>query len=1019
LDNNLELFETIIKFIESDLMKENKGLPSDIEILSNLSGFPVIPKILLKNKDLFDKLYKLYLGNKELRHPISNILKNIFANNLNSEIIINDHIDLINTLKAKILNEKPNTKSDSGLEIANNEIDSLIELIKEHYKPLIEKKVLSNNEIKDIIKLYSDVPEINAKLLSLQKELDHKSFLKYAEDNLKQVKETVKHITEVVRQAFEDHLNELESMKSSDTVLLPETVETVMTTATGLKKVSGNRKVSLISKMILFNPNNVKCKSPISCKDNSEIIGIIEQILTLMRKLYNENKTELNTEILQERITLIEILLENLKGLSISPDNHVSILELGLLNFMERSALDLNANKQKSIYSQCIDVLKNCTYSENAIPVFLSSTISDLLVIEVVKVYFKPELLSDPDVKQVFQYSNAVFSNLCKNKKGFSYLCSKLNQQKLLEIAEKTYNMDIIAAILEMFFNYIRNNSDEEINPFADALINLLLKSFSLSRKTDKLLINSFLLTGVLYKNDYRDKMSKLEVVKITNNEFEKFASNEEFINAVLFCLGKVTENNYKISKDVIDTGLLLKLQESVKNFVSNASIVENISGLYNSLVKNNLENIEKCIKMGVIKNIFSIIDNYLNSQKPEILLNCVTCLDSITISDTAINYLATETKFVPTILDLIEKKPDEFEMIKYALHSLGSYIYKDLGANIKSIDTEKLIAFLQVLQKRYYPYSDILININYIAGYLIKFIKDKSQIEKLFLIISDSIKIQDWNVPLILMALKLTYEILSNNSFLQDDIFENNMHCLFNLIKNHKDNLEILIAIYKILSLFAKNSIYSYTMINNGLLDLIRNTLDNQTGDKKFKNHLSEVIYNLLTILSKDSTNALKISDALMNNFMNELKSDESFGNQADVIKLISVLIKNRNCVEPLIQFNGFGYILKILVDCNNDIQTILNCFNIIYSIVDSSENYKKMASDLKVYNTVSDIVQKKGYLDKRIEFEGRTLIYAINSQPISLEAVDDINYIDIKVENPIKPDVRNYLTDGKVVKM
>jgi hypothetical protein len=1008
LENNLDLFEKIIAFIGSDLLKDNMGRQSDVKILSDLSVFPITPKLLIKSHDgeLLKKLISLYsnVGKEDIdmRKDLSNIFKNLLANGINIEEIVNNFIEAVKAVRMNLFN-KVDEKTETGLEIISNEIDSLVSLINEGGATV--ETLITDDDIQKIVEMYKHIESIQPKLQSLEDKLARKSNL----DSLQKDKEAVQSITEFVRNAFEDHMNELESLKTAEPELLPETLQTVMTTSSGIGGVSRNKRLSVITKVILFNPNNVRFKSPISSKDNSEVVGRIEQILQLIRKLHNDNKAEVDSGLSTERNNMIEVLLSNLKALSVSPDNHKSILELGLLHFMEKYVGD--PTKILKIYGQCIDVAKNCTYSENAIPSFLTSCIADQIVNEVLWVYTKPELLQDQDVMQIFVNSNQVFSSLCRSKKGFAYLSHKLNEQKLLEIATKTLNMDILAAILEMFTNYVQK-TEELANELFNELLGLLIKCFNLTHKTRKLMVNALILAGMLYREHHKDQMAKLDLIKVTTNEFDKHHNNEEFLNAVLFCLGKVTNHNVKNSRDLIDTGLLGKLVNASKDMITTPSIAENISSLYNSLVRNNLENIEKCIKAGVVNNIFFIINSYLDKPNPEIMLNCISSLDSMTISDTAIIYLAEGGKFVSTIYDVVEKRQNDLDVVKIALHSLGSFIYKDLGVNVRSIEVDRVVVFLINLQKTFYSNSDILININYIAGYLVKMIKDKEHREKVYLIISDSVKIQDWNVPLIVMALKLMTEILSGNTTLQDDVFENNLHCLLNLLKQHKENMEIQIAVYKLLALFAKNTVNSNSMIAAGVTDLVKSNLEAEFKDKKSP----QVVYNLLALLSKDPVNALKVSNTLMDNLIKALKEE----NPSDVLKLLSVLVRSKNCIEPFIQYNGLELVINILKANANDINTVLTCFAILYDVTDSSEDYRKMAYDFGLVDLVNEIIQKIGYLDKKIEFEGRTLIFTINSMTGGkLEELDDIGYSDIRLENPIKSDVRNFLTDGKVVKM
>ena len=43
----------------------------------------------------------------------------------------------------------------------------------------------------------------------------------------------------------------------------------------------------------------------------------------------------------------------------------------------------------------------------------------------------------------------------------------------------------------------------------------------------------------------------------------------------------------------------------------------------------------------------------------------------------------------------------------------------------------------------------------------------------------------------------------------------------------------------------------------------------------------------------------------------------------------------------------------------------------------------------------------------------------FLINMAKVKLEVVDDIDFTDIKIVNPIKPEVKNFLTSGKQLKI
>ena len=232
------------------------------------------------------------------------------------------------------------------------------------------------------------------------------------------------------------------------------------------------------------------------------------------------------------------------------------------------------------------------------------------------------------------------------------------------------------------------------------------------------------------------------------------------------------------------------------------------------------------------------------------------------------------KTNFQDLLLKVFLKKSSEPELIKNCLHCLGYYLNKDLGNNVKKMNFDQILLLLIFLQKNFYSNSDILININCISGYLINILKDKLAKEKLFLIIVESIKIQDWNVQLIVMTVKLIHDILKSESVEIDNIFEQTVHSIFILLRNHNDQ-DILIFSYNIIALFSKFFVLAWYMVNNGLVELIKVALETNYENKaKFK--IRGILIEILGLLSKDAKNSKIISEVVMNKLILDLNCDE-----------------------------------------------------------------------------------------------------------------------------------------------
>ena len=541
--------------------------------------------------------------------------------------------------------------------------------------------------------------------------------------------------------------------------------------------------------------------------------------------------------------------------------------------------------RSNKIYIICLEISNNCTNSENAIIPFISSSVSSKIIDEVLELYNNIETItSNPDIKSIFLNSNEIFSNLCKSTQGFEFLFNKIGLENLLNISKLTTNTDILSAVLETLVNFVQNNND--VSEFISDILTILAKCLAIPNKSSKFISFCYLLAGLIYCEDLREFIQPLGLVNSMNKEFDSYVSSVEFINSVIFCLGRISENNNVNSKEAMSGGILHKIQSILNKYISNETLTENITSLYGSLIRNNLENLIEFCKNDLSISIFTILENYLDSNSSQIIMNCILCLDQISMIDQGIIYLS-KTKFQQVLLDTFEKKSTDPEIIKNCLHCLGNYLYKDLGNNVKTINFEKIILLLILLQKKYYSNSDILININYIAGYLIKLIKDKVAKDKLYQLIEESIKIQDWNIPLIIMALKLINEILVSNSVIIDDIFEETMHTILNLLKNHHEPA-IIILCYMILNLFAKNYIFSYVMVKNGLIEQIKGTLESEF-DNKTKFHLRDILIKIMNSLSTDINNAKKLSEILINKLILDFMDDE-YANQHNDIQVILI---------------------------------------------------------------------------------------------------------------------------------
>ena len=1074
MENNDDVNDKILNFAADDLIKneENKDIKAkDLETIANLSKYSGPMKNIMKNDKLWTTLKNMYAKEDDLnnRALLSEIFRNATKNNFTIENLINNDADAIKLIFNKVLTDTIKNNDTTSNTIANNEVDSVCDILKDNnnFKTLTDKQLLTDDDMKKLEEAYKDNEKQYNKIKPLLDQIAEQNKAKAEKLNLENDENLLKELGKIVEEAFKEHMTELENCgNDAEKADLSKQKNMVTTESNVIQNASSIRKgrLSLITATLLFNPNNEKVKSLLSVKNNNDMPQTLEQILALLRKLYNEMKTSQDEELNKKRAELIVECLRLLKSLSLSPDNHKPILEVGLVNFMEKLAEEKNNNISFNVGSK--DTLKNCSNSENAVPVILDSPILNNLIMETLELYDHPEVLSsDPNMKKIFLCDNITFSNICKNKKGFEAVFKMIGLEKLILLGKKTGNVDLLEAIITMLINYLRHTNKEELpDQFWSDVLLIVNKCLNLKDRTPSLIAKTLILISLMFMPKLIPFIEQLDIINHLNYDFDKFKDEKEFLNASLRCLSVITNDNAHNAKDCVNSGLITKLKNEVSqlNQVDNEDIIINLTSLYNSLVLNNMDNVEAFCKLGITDNTLFWLESFApkvvssqgevrnvthatinldmtqNMNKEEqptqaasskkdkcwlvkgIMQNSISTLDSITISNDA-NIHLSGTKFTDVVTTSLENKANEIPYITTALHALGNHLYTEAGDNINKLNLEELYQLLKALQKEYYSNSDILTNINYISGSLLKTIKNNDYISKFFDLISESTKCQDWNVPLIIMALKSMHEGLIKHSFLIDEVFDDTVPNLFNLLKLYKDNADIQVHCYKILALFAKNGVYSYSMVNSGLMDNIKETLDNPQfkNSKKAKAMIRPVVFGLLNVLSMDEANSKKISDDLMASLLKEI-SEEGYNEDTQyIVELLSALLKHKYCIQPFIQYKGLEEAISLLKDNDTNVDLILDVFHILSSIANAGDEYKFMMQQLKLPDLINKIIQKAGMYEKKIEYEGRSLIFLINMAKVKLEVVDDIDFTDIKIVNPIKPEVKNFLTSGKQLKI
>ena len=233
----------------------------------------------------------------------------------------------------------------------------------------------------------------------------------------------------------------------------------------------------------------------------------------MIRLLYSGHRDNPDNKVQEQRMHLLKEALKTLKMLSICPDNHRPIVELGLLNFLEKIISDKKVENFQ-LYLGCLDILKNCTWSESASILLIDSPVLDKLIEEVLEFYKNPEKVAESDeMRTCFLYENILFSNILKCQKGFEAFFNKIGIEKLIILAKNTGNVGFLTSLIEMLTNYLvikkATFTDEQL---AD-VIAICNKGLTLPGRTENLLSKTLKLIALIYDEKNKDKIAEMNIV--------------------------------------------------------------------------------------------------------------------------------------------------------------------------------------------------------------------------------------------------------------------------------------------------------------------------------------------------------------------------------------------------------------------------------------------------------------------------------------------------------------------------
>jgi hypothetical protein len=408
--------------------------------------------------------------------------------------------------------------------------------------------------------------------------------------------------------------------------------------------------------------------------------------------------------------------------------------------------------------------------------------------------------------------------------------------------------------------------------------------------------------------------------------------------------------------------------------------------------------------------------------------MNCINFLNIITENPEVNNYISSNTQFNKCIIASIKNENNDNNYLIIAIHCLDNYIRSEAGNILLKTQIYELYSILKNLQSKCYSNSTLLININYLAGAIILNSDEKNNSNLFFDLVAESIKCQDWNENLIKIALKIMNEGLDKKP-LVDKVNEQIISHVTNILKSYQDNYEIQINSYKLLTYFANDEhVLAFSNIINSLLKQIKqslsNILINNNEESENKAKLRKTLYNLIIFLANISQYVENINNEIIIPFIKEL---DDFGineetNGAYIINIFDHLFKNKTFIETFMLNEGLDSLIKVLktIDSSfHDVNLILQLFSILKKILMFNDDYKIMMQNLKMKDIINKIIKETSNYDKKIEFEGKSLLFLIGIAKKQLEQVEDLGITEIKIFEPIRPEIKNYLTSGKQLKL
>ena len=901
------------------------------------------------------------------------------------------------------------------------------------------------NDEKDNEEVKSEEENENNDEIKSNEENEENDNIEEKKENFQSEKLSLTKLEEKINQAYEEHLQKLNKKIDEDEQSNIDYINDI-NDIKELTNITKERKMSIISNILNNNTEeNNKISSPISIKSNEEISSSLDNLISLIRLLHIKFKNSTDKEIQQERIDLIKKSLKLIKKYCICIENQKEILEMGLLSFIEK----INKKEEYQIYLSALDVVKNCTYCENAVQELTSSSYFDLFIEEILKFYENLETIKDNKDNMIcFYYDNIILNNITKYNQGYESLYNKIGFEKILNIAKNTNNINMLNFIIISLNNKLENSKEKDelkISELIKDIIFICKKIFDLDTENKKVdnIIQIFNLISKLYTKENESLFTDLNIIKIINTSFDKYKNNSDYIKSVINLLKMLSTINGNYFKEINDNNLINKISEQINIVESNDDLIKIYSDLLCSLLTME-ENKKEFFPSDILKNIVDSINKYSekidsNDENTEQMENKANIPDENSIKMynsilnnylRIINYFSSNEKspdiinekYLNIILNTIKKTKLDISNIILSLGCLNFYFIKTQKEEWKNEDIQNVYLILNTMKETYNSNSDILINICILIGSILKGLSLKFLIERFYSLVIDCINCQESNEKLVASNLSIIKEYLTKNKELESEVFENTEKVVMNLLKIYPKNFSIIINSYGILSLFSQMNAFAHILVQADLINLIKSTLSNKEIDinDEQKNELRLIIYRLLSYLSNlnDKDINQKISLELMENFVNDLKIENYSEYLFENTKILVYLFKNKLSIETFIQNSGLEAIISCLDKFSENKNLIYNIFIILRDIMFSSNENKEKIKSLNIKDKIQNILDKSDDKNKRMKMEGKILIYNISyikKEKSKENTKDKLPFLEyIEKEKIIKNNIYNNITKG-----